>query len=156
MATRIKTPKQNRTLGWLLGQAGLYDDDARDALEAMCGKRRRSDMDFDDFKKCIDELNEKLGGVIKKKKPGRAAKPRSQRPGGYDEEPPTPDQLEYIFGLLNEMNFKGILKTQWIKRQIKKPWPQTRGEAKALTETLKQMKARGYVRGQGETKKERS
>jgi len=143
---REKTPKQNRMLNWLLGEAGLFDDEARDYLESVCGKRYRRDMDFYDFRKAIDDLMGKL-----KKKP-ETAKPeifeRRERAEPCERrdksDPPTPEQLIYIREMLESMGADHKARARWCKRQTGYVFPMNVGDAQKLIEALKSMNDRNY------------
>jgi hypothetical protein len=157
-AKREKTPAQNRTLNWLLQEAGLFDEAARDYLEARCGKRRRRDMDFYDFKKVIDDLSYKTG-----LKPGETAprpgtqkieQPRTKAPHKKTD-PITPDQMDYIGGLYVKIGADGAAQIAMNKRTIKKSWPQTVGDGQKIIEMLKDMIERGYESDGDKTQNEK-
>lgn len=154
-----KTPKQNRTLNYLLTEAGLDGDLLRDYLESVCGKRLRRDMDFYDYQKCIKDLNEKLGGRIKDTMGAGAAAGRKVQPdAGHGEsaeaappkihgrltDPITAAQMKYIQRLYEQLGADKARQIELNRRTCKKPWPQTIGQGQKIIQMLLDLIKRNY------------
>lgn len=143
---REKTPAQNRTLGWVLQQAGLFGDDARDCLQTVCGKRYRRDMDFYDYQRAIDTISRMYGIEVKGR--GGKGKPREARPELRPTDPMTGLQREMMFGLYHDIGATDVRRQAGIaQKAVGKPWPFTVAEAQKMIEALKSMKRRGYHMG---------
>jgi hypothetical protein len=149
--SKQRTPAQNRTLHMLLSRAGLYDDDAREYLQSVCGKSRRSDMDFEDFKKCIRDLELKLGNPLKKT---RARAERAARPQGRGTDPITAEAKEHATRLFADLGADARARLSFTRRVLKKDWPQTRADGQKLIQALTCMQ-RGARRLDGKNKEQR-
>lgn len=143
---REKTPKQNRTLNWLLTEAG-YDpnsEEARDVLEAACGKRKRREMDFYEYQEAIKYLTEKMG-----RKPGGSNYAPQPEPAPKKPGKPTdyisPEQTAYINGLYDQIGATPEQRIEINRRTIKGPWPQNIGEGQKIIQMLLDMTGRGYM-----------
>jgi len=148
------TPKQKRTLNWILTQAGFdpNSETARDVLEAVCGKRRRRDMDFGDYKRAIGELLDRTGIELDKGKskkwvsssaPGESHPRRKATPGDPNA-PVTRQQMDYIYGLFDVVGAESAyLRAGICRKAIGYPWPRTVGEGQAVLEALKSIEQRG-------------
>jgi hypothetical protein len=146
---REKTPAQNRTLNWLLNEAGLFDDHARDCLQSVCGKRYRRDMDFSDYQRAIDAISRMYGIRIKGSKgriiEGRQGQRHEPLPKLRKSDPMTGLQREKMFELYHEIGAVNVRQQRGIsEKAVGKPWPFTVGEAQKVIEALKNMKDRGY------------
>jgi len=157
-----KTPKQNRTLNYLLTEAGLDGDTLRDYLESICGKRYRRDMDFYDFQKVIKDLCEKNSKSMKTTYQTPAVKrvaPKDKLPA-LESDPISREQTDLIFKLHAQAGAVSSKAQAGITRKtIGKIFPVTIGDGKKMIEALKAINARGGLKktpGDSENKKNES
>ncbi|MDI3547907.1 MAG: hypothetical protein PWR10_1559 [Halanaerobiales bacterium] len=118
-------------------QLGLDDDLYREILYQEAGVKSSTKLSDKGFKKVMRRF-EKLGFKSKPKKPKRK---RENKPHGVI----TPGMQDLINELYNKLGWDDSKRQiGFNRRQIGKPWPQTRAEANKIIEALKAMVRRGY------------
>jgi phage gp16-like protein len=108
---------------------GLTDDEYRDLLQSTCGVESSKELtssQFDDLMKRFRQM----GFQLKIKQPPTAANPDPKAL-------PTPAHLQKIKELFLQLGWNNERQLGFVKRQIKRPWPQTRHEANQVIEGLK-------------------
>lgn len=120
-------------------QLGLDDDIYRDILEQETGVRSSTKLNNKTFSKVMLRF-ETLGFKSRRYKPP-SRKSRENKP----DEIVTPGMQKFIEDLYNKLGWQDSKRRiGFNRRQIKKPWPQSRAEANKVIEGLKAMIRRGY------------
>jgi len=152
---REKTQKQNRTLNWLLSKAGLdaSDEGTRDYFERVTGKRRRTDMDFYDYRKMINKVASDYGIAIngcKATATEEASGPREPRTAQRRDpgEQITNEQRELLFRMYQQAGISGTKAQAGVcLKATGKMFPETVGDAAKVIEAVKAIEARGGLKG---------
>ena len=116
----------------------LSDDEYRDILLRVAGVNSSLDLDFEVFEAVMDYFNRMGFESISKKESNN--KRRKQSAKNLEGDTITPAQQEYIKDLYNKLGWhKSKRRTGFNRRQIGKPWAQTKKEATQVIEGLKNM-----------------
>ncbi|GAB6100417.1 hypothetical protein JCM16358_22960 [Halanaerocella petrolearia] len=119
-------------------ELGLNDDEYRDILFREAGVYSSVDLDYEGFEAVIDCFN-KMGFESTAKRAAKNSR-RSQTANNTSGNTVTPAQQEYIKDLYNKLGWhKTERRTGFNRRQIGKPWAQTKEEASQVIEGLKAM-----------------
>lgn len=148
---RERTPKQMRTLGYLLSRAGLdpQDDMTRDYFERITGKRRRTDMDFYEMRRLINEISAEHGIEINGKKAtlGAGEPPTARKARQSPEAEITREQRDMIFSMCQQLGIIGGKAQSGICRKATgKAFPATVGDGQKVIEALKHIERRGGLK----------
>jgi hypothetical protein len=120
---------------------GLDDDRYRDLLRSTCGVESSKELNDNQFKKLMIKFGE-LGFEStqhQKQNPSIHRQPYYKAPSCDPNERPSPAQADKINELFNTLGWiENDRREGFCRRQCNgHPWPQTRDEAKAVTEGLK-------------------
>lgn len=119
-------------------QLGLSEDEYRDILFKEAGVYSSTDLDYQGFKEVIEAFN-RMGFESTAKKAAKESR-RNKKADNTQGDTVTPAQQEYIKDLYSRLGwYKQERRIGFNKRQIGKPWPQSKEEASNVIEGLKAM-----------------
>lgn len=134
------TAKQRAVLHVAKKQMGLTDADYRNVLNLYGGVESSKDMTPEGFRNVLAYL-QKIG--FKLPKTSKVYQNQTKAPYSDPGALPTPAQLNRMQEYFLELEIDAADRQQaFCRRQIKKPWAQTRAEANKIIEGLKAMVAR--------------
>lgn len=134
--------KKKAVLHVAKSQLGLDDDLYRDILEQEAGVRTSKRLNNHKFKKVMNRF-EKMGFRSSNYK-----KPKKRKRKNIPDAMLSPEMQGFIDKLYNKLGWEEHKRrVGFNRRQIGKPWPQTRAEANKIIEGLKAMIKRGYNKG---------
>ena len=126
-------------------QLGLSEDEYRDILFKEAGVYSSTDLDYQGFKEVIEAFN-RMGFESTAKKAAKESR-RNKKADNTQGDTVTPAQQEYIKDLYSRLGwYKQERRIGFNKRQIGKPWPQSKEEASNVIEGLKAMLDRNWLR----------
>ena len=126
-------------------QLGLSEDEYRDILFKEAGVYSSTDLDYQGFKEVIEAFN-RMGFESTDKKAAKESR-RNKKADNTQGDTVTPAQQEYIKDLYSRLGwYKQERRIGFNKRQIGKPWPQSKEEASNVIEGLKAMLDRNWLR----------
>ncbi len=140
--TKKMTPKQNRNLHRLYCELGFDEEMRRDVCELVVGERSMRSSSRAKATKLIQELMRRAGELPADGGDGPVRK--YKHPAAKEQGDPnstiTEAQKMVLAGWFNFMGADTAkARADFCKRQIKKPWPHTVGEAQKMIESLKKM-----------------
>lgn len=134
------TVKQQALLHVAKAKLGLTESDYRSVLSLYGGAESSKDLSLEGFRHVLNYL-ERIG--FKNPNAGKVHQAQAKAPQSDPEGLPYPAQLKKMQELFAALEIDAAERQQaFCRRQIKKPWAQTRAEANKIIEGLKAMVAR--------------
>lgn len=123
----------------------LDDDTRRDLQQQLVGVASTKDMSLGQLSTIWSRLTVLANDAGLARNAGQARRKRPGKDERQPTEPPTPEQLEKIEHLYNDLGVRPSGDMMALARRITgHPWPQNRDEANKLIEGMKAMHARGW------------